>query len=672
MNECDAPTARGGGVVGARLSDPSALQRYADAFPSPVWSARADGTIDIVNSRLMCALGVGSDLATGGWSAMVHLDDRASWVSAWNRARATHASLDVTVRVWVAPSAGYRWVTLSAEPMVEHGQRRWLGAYRDVDDQHWSECARKLLLFAGAAIVDAAGVALKLDTMARACSTSLADVCVITMQRRDADAPPLRWVGSSAGGPDADLVDAVSRAVMRDAAGRGAPSGRSEIVDGLSTELAGLSEDERRKVRQWGRVSCLVAPVRGASGLRGSIALLTIEASGRRLGPRDIPIVEELARRACLAVEHVRHLDDLEFEKRKMRAIFERTPGAICTTAGPEDLVDAANSTFVALSRLPDPRGLPLRWLLGEMSSALPALFDRVRASATAEGSSEVVMKSPDGTRSEVFDVLLEPLARADEAVRGLVLFAVDTTQKTNAARDREVLIETLERQNRELDQFARVASHDLKTPLRGIASLTSWLEEDLGGELRADSLAHLRLLRGRVTRLDALVDGILRFAQAGRARGAESKVDLREIIEEVVELLAPPSSASVSIIGKMPGLRAERAALQQIFLNLIGNALKFADRPDPSIQVRAADVGGAVEITVADNGPGIPAVHHQRIFDLFDRASRRDADGLGIGLSVVKKVVEARGGRVFVTSPPEGGAMFHVWWPYERVSLSG
>jgi signal transduction histidine kinase len=223
----------------------------------------------------------------------------------------------------------------------------------------------------------------------------------------------------------------------------------------------------------------------------------------------------------------------------------------------------------------------------------------------------------------------------------------------------------------RELDQFAYVASHDLKAPLRGISSLAQWIEDDVAEHLSGDSLRHMRLLHGRVQRLQMLIDGILAYSRAGRVLTKPERIDTGQLLSEVIDLLVP-RDVRIDVEPGMPTLEAERIPLQQVFMNLIGNAVKYAGamRPDPSIAVQWRDVGGAFEFAITDNGPGIAPQFHQRIWELLQTLEARDkVEGAGIGLAVVKKIVESRGGRVSVESREGAGATFRFVWPMAAVA---
>lgn len=232
---------------------------------------------------------------------------------------------------------------------------------------------------------------------------------------------------------------------------------------------------------------------------------------------------------------------------------------------------------------------------------------------------------------------------------------------------------EELERSNRDLDQFAYVASHDLKAPLRAIATLSGWLEEEIADRLSAEGKEQMRLLRGRVQRMDALIEGILRYSRAGRSDSRGEPVDVGELLREVIELLAPPRGFEIRIGSEMPQLFTRRLRLSQVFSNLIDNAIKYHDRADGRVEITAEQQDGCYEFAVADDGPGIPPQHQERVFVMFQSLQPRDeVESTGLGLSLVKKLVEEEGGRITLESEEGQGATFRFTWPAGHETNAG
>jgi PAS domain S-box-containing protein len=269
-------------------------------------------------------------------------------------------------------------------------------------------------------------------------------------------------------------------------------------------------------------------------------------------------------------------------------------------------------------------------------------------------------------TEEQARRLAAEEAAHAEAARRGeeLARALADTEMAREAAQ--RAAAET-SAAYRELDQFAYVASHDLKAPLRGIANLAQWIQDDLGEDIDESTREHLQLLKGRVNRMEALIDGILTYSRAGRAFAQPETVEIGPLVAEVIELLDPTDAVTLEIPSDLPVIEAERVPLQQVFMNLIGNAIKYtaAHRTDARIALKWRDLGNEFEFSICDNGPGIPAEFHERIWGIFQTLAARDkVEGTGIGLSVVKKIVEARGGRVWLESAAEQGATFAFTWP--------
>ena len=222
-----------------------------------------------------------------------------------------------------------------------------------------------------------------------------------------------------------------------------------------------------------------------------------------------------------------------------------------------------------------------------------------------------------------------------------------------------------LEERNKELDQFAYVTSHDLRAPLRAINNLAGWIEEDIGDHLPTESKRQFDLLKSRVRRMEGLINGLLEYSRVARTHQSHERIDTAELVTTIFDSLSPPESFTLEISSELPVLEARKKPLMQIFLNLISNAIMHHDRTDGTVRVSAKELDQFYEFSVSDDGPGIEPAYHEKIFVIFQTLQARDKlESTGIGLSLVKKIVNSEGGKVSVESEIGKGATFKVTWP--------
>ena len=212
-----------------------------------------------------------------------------------------------------------------------------------------------------------------------------------------------------------------------------------------------------------------------------------------------------------------------------------------------------------------------------------------------------------------------------------------------------------LSERNEELDRFGFTVAHDLKAPLRAISNLSEWMEEDLRDRILEDDCQQFQLLRQRVKRLDALVDGLLNYSRLGRQELAIETVDVAQLLAEIVDSLSSPSF-EIEVLSVLPMLDTKRILLSQVFANLISNAIKHHSRANGRIEITAEDLGEHYQFSIADDGDGIPMGEaRQRIFDIFHTLkSCTSNENTGIGLALVKKIVEGEGGHIWVADCPD------------------
>ena len=357
-----------------------------------------------------------------------------------------------------------------------------------------------------------------------------------------------------------------------------------------------------------------------------------------------------------------------EFRHRHLHDAIMQVPAIIFITRGPRHIIEAVNAKCLESIGGADVVGLLARDVWPDGPAERLAALDRAYESGQPTEIKELTERvQSDGSAEErITDLTVQPLKDEDGVVYGLMAHAVDVTDHVRTRKELGELAEVLERTNRELDSFAYAASHDLRAPLRGIANLAQWIEEDLlaSGEIKPETREMLELMRGRMHRMENLIEGLLYYSRAGRVHQQAETVDTGELVRSVVDLLSPPEGMRVIVARDLPTITTERLLLQQVFQNLIGNAIKHTNRVDAEVIVTSRRVGPFYEYAVSDNGPGIAPEFHDRIWGIFQTLEARDrVEGAGIGLALVKKIVESQSGRVWVDSTAGHGATFKFLW---------
>ncbi|KQC10149.1 MAG: hypothetical protein APR54_12275 [Candidatus Cloacimonas sp. SDB] len=243
---------------------------------------------------------------------------------------------------------------------------------------------------------------------------------------------------------------------------------------------------------------------------------------------------------------------------------------------------------------------------------------------------------------------------------------AIDITDRKKYEQVQSQLFKELEDVNDELQNFAYVVSHDLKAPLRAISTLANWISTDYSDKFDPEGKEQMRLLMSRVKRMHDLIDGILEYSRVGRINEEKIKVNLNDLLKEVIDIIAPPANIEIKVVDELPEIRFESTRISQVFQNLLSNAIKFMDKPEGKIEIGCNIKADHWEFFVADNGPGIEEKHFSKIFKIFQTLQPRDEfESTGIGLTLIKKIITMYDGKIWVESKLGEGTTFFFTLPF-------
>lgn len=280
----------------------------------------------------------------------------------------------------------------------------------------------------------------------------------------------------------------------------------------------------------------------------------------------------------------------------------------------------------------------------------------------------EAVLQRSDGT---TFPIQFAKSATQDPhgVAKGTVITFQDISERKKYEQAILRHASELERSNKALDEFAYIASHDLKAPLRGIMQLSKWIKDDVYDQLSDKTKEFFGLLENRVARMERLLSDLLDYARVGNKHGNFKEVDVANLVKELFDFMAPTNGFRLHCSDTLPTLTTLSVPLEQVFRNLINNAIKHHDREEGLITISATPgPGGGYEFCVADDGPGIPPRHHERIFQIFQTLKPKDVvEGSGMGLPLVQKIIESYAGVISIHSDGSRGTKICFTWPSEE-----
>jgi light-regulated signal transduction histidine kinase (bacteriophytochrome) len=272
----------------------------------------------------------------------------------------------------------------------------------------------------------------------------------------------------------------------------------------------------------------------------------------------------------------------------------------------------------------------------------------------TGLGDSEIDQRA---MKSGASDYLVKGRFLSATLLERSIIHAIERKHSENRQLQ---LVGELAAVNQELKEFAYIISHDLKAPLRGISSLADWLRSDYGDRLDDEGRDMLQLMSGRVRRMSDLIDGVLEYSRVGRVRNNKTQVNLSQLLHETIDMISTPDGIQIAIDTELPTITFEKTRMQQVFQNLIGNAVKYMGKPEGEIHIGHSEMKDCWEFYVSDTGMGIEARHFDKVFQIFQTLAPRDqSESTGVGLAIVKKIVESYDGKIWLTSEVGQGSTF-------------
>jgi PAS domain S-box-containing protein len=374
-----------------------------------------------------------------------------------------------------------------------------------------------------------------------------------------------------------------------------------------------------------------------------------------------------MAVRGKLQTEEERHLGSLEESKDNIY------------TADLDGLITYVNPAFMKLLEVSDPAELMGRPFLPERFWLDPEggkqVLEEIKKGSIE--SRELALKTFKGRKIYVtlFCSLTKDVHGEINGSQGVV-YDITPQKEMVALREAEEELEKLntylktavcdlKRANKELQEFAHIAAHDLKTPLRAIGTLADWISMDYADKFDEQGKEQVRLLVTKAKQMTALIDDILQYSRLGQSAQKNQQVNLNTVLSGVIEEIAPPEHIKITVENKLPTMMCKKTHIIQILQNLLGNAVKYMDKPKGHIRVGCVEQDDDWQFSVADNGPGIDAKYFDKIFKIFQTlAARKGVESTGIGLSIVKKLVELNKGRVWVESEVGRGSTFFFTLP--------
>ena len=358
-----------------------------------------------------------------------------------------------------------------------------------------------------------------------------------------------------------------------------------------------------------------------------------------------------------------RYKESIEAEREKYSNIIANMNMGLLEV-DTNDVVLLANQSFCDMS------GYSLLELLGNKASDLVLTSNakhvvenknKMRTNGVSD-SYEVTSKTKEGAIKHWL-ISGAPNYNLNGEIIGSIGIHLDITDQKNLELQKEQLLQKLEKQNEQLNEYAQVVSHDLKSPLRSIHSLISWIKEDNDKEFSEQTTQYLNMIEGKVEKMDHLIQGILTYSKVDTDEKQEEDISINEVVENCINIIHIPENIKVIIKNKLPIIKADKFRMQQLFQNIISNAVYYIDKPLGLVEVDFEEKGNSYIFSIKDNGPGIAKENQEKIFKIFQSFTQHE-QSTGIGLSIVKRIIDNYNGKIWIESEMKQGTTFFIKLP--------
>lgn len=345
--------------------------------------------------------------------------------------------------------------------------------------------------------------------------------------------------------------------------------------------------------------------------------------------------------------------------KKELDIIVENSPLSIVLTV--EGKIIKANKTFIEL--------------LGYSEAELKKLHVKDISSPEDAEASKDLMNQMNSGKLDRFTVIKNYVQKSGKGIlaktsvnafknkEGRVEYQVamieDITEQRNLELQKEQLLEELEASNKGLQEYAHIVSHDLKSPLRSISALATWLSEDYKDKLDDNGKFNLQQIQEKIESMDALINGILKYSSINYDQSKHTTVDFNTVINEIIAVIFIPDHVQIRLNNTLPILKADKTKIHQLFQNLISNAVMHIEQENGLVEISAEEQKNFWKFSIADNGIGIPKTYHEKIFKIFQSIGKGERS-TGIGLSIVKKIVDLYKGQIWLESEEGKGTTFY------------